>query len=60
MRRVPSTPGAWPQFYAQWRSALLGDGPVPVDPADGVTTLRILEAAAESGRTGQVVRLSGA
>ena len=55
VRRVPSTPGAWPQFYAQWRSALLGEGPVPVDPADGVTTLRVLEAAADSARSGQVI-----
>jgi predicted dehydrogenase len=60
VRRVPSTPGAWPEFYVQWRDALLGDGPVPVDPADGVTTLRILEAAARSAHTEQVVRLSGA
>ncbi|MFL6239280.1 MAG: Gfo/Idh/MocA family oxidoreductase [Actinomycetes bacterium] len=56
-RRVPSTPGAWPQFYAQWRNALLDDGPVPVDPTDAVTTLRILEAATQSSQTGQVVRL---
>ena len=59
LRPVPSTPGAWPRFYAQWRSALLGDAPVPVDPGDGVATLRILEAAAESARSGQVVTPSG-
>jgi predicted dehydrogenase len=55
VRRVRSTPGAWPQFYEHWRRALLGEGPVPVDPTDGVTTLRILEAAADSAHTGQVI-----
>src|SRR5205085_6786879 len=59
-RQVPSAPGAWPRFYELWRDAVLGDGPVPVDPADAVTTLRILEAAAESARSGEVVRLHGA
>src|SRR3954469_14249974 len=58
VRPVRSEPGAWPEFYVRWRRALLGEGPVPVDPADAVTTLRILEAAAESGDTAQVVRLS--
>jgi scyllo-inositol 2-dehydrogenase (NADP+) len=58
-RQVPSTPGAWPTFYELWRDALLGKGPVPVDPADAVTTLRILEAAAASAGAGQVVPLSG-
>jgi len=58
-RRVPSARGAWPRFYELWRDALLGEGPVPVDPADAVTTLRILEAAAASAGSGQVVALSG-
>ena len=56
-RRVPAAPGAWPRFYELWRDALLGKGAVPVDPRDAVITLRILEAAAESARSAQVVAL---
>jgi scyllo-inositol 2-dehydrogenase (NADP+) len=55
-RRVASLPGAWPRFYELWRDAVLGEGPLPVNPTDAVTTLRIIEAAAESARSGQVVR----
>lgn len=44
-RPVPSEPGNYGAFYAGWRDALHGRGPVPVDPADAVATLRILEAA---------------
>ena len=57
-RRLPSLPGAWPQFYVQWRDAVLGEGPVPVDPADAVATLRILEAARESARSSRVAQLA--
>jgi len=59
-RRLPSAPGAWARFYELWRDALLGEGPVPVDPGDAVTSLRILEAAAESARSGEVVGVHGA
>jgi scyllo-inositol 2-dehydrogenase (NADP+) len=59
-RRVRSAPGAWPRFYELWRDALLGQGPVPVDPEDAVTTLQILEAAALSAQSGQVISLAGA
>ena len=57
-RRVPSAPGDWRQFYRQWRDALRGEGPVPVDPADAVAMLRIIEAAAASARNGQVELLA--
>ena len=56
-RRLPSAPGTWPQFYVQWRDAVLGDGPVPVDPSDAVATMRVIEAAGESARSREIVRL---
>jgi scyllo-inositol 2-dehydrogenase (NADP+) len=57
LRRVPALPGAWPRFYAGWRDAVLGQGAVPVDPGDAVQTLRVIEAAVESARSGRVVPL---
>src|SRR4051794_39388960 len=56
-RPIRGAPGAWPRFYELWRDALLGERPVPVDPADAVMTLQILEAAAESARSDQVISL---
>ena len=44
-RPMRSEPGDYRAFYVGWRDALLGAGPVPVDPLDAVETLRILEAA---------------
>jgi scyllo-inositol 2-dehydrogenase (NADP+) len=57
VRRVRSSPGDWPAFYRQWREALLDAAPVPVDPADAVATLRVLEAAATSSRERRVVSI---
>ncbi len=42
---VPSENGAWPRFYGLWREALAGSGPLPVDPADAVAVLALLEQA---------------
>jgi predicted dehydrogenase len=42
---VPSEPGNWPAFYAELERALREGGPPPVDPADAVATLEVLEAA---------------
>ena len=58
VHRLRSSRGDWPAFYRQWRDALLGNGPVPVDPAGAVATLRVLEAAAASSREGRLVSLS--
>ena len=44
-RPVPTEPGAYPRFYALLREALAGAGPLPVDPADAVTGLELLENA---------------
>jgi hypothetical protein len=38
-------PGDYPEFYRRWATALRGDGPVPVDPADAIEGLRIIESA---------------
>jgi predicted dehydrogenase len=56
--RVPTVPGAWESYYAAVRDALRGAGPPPVDAADGVRTVRLVEAARRSAQEAQVVRLS--
>jgi predicted dehydrogenase len=54
---VPPEPGAWPQFYALLRDALVHGGPPPVDPRDAVEVLRVLEAARRSSRERSTVPL---
>lgn len=54
---VPSIPGDWPAFYAAFAAAARGQGEVPVDPADAVHTLQVLEAARRSAEQSQVVAL---
>ncbi|WP_331272940.1 Gfo/Idh/MocA family oxidoreductase [Motilibacter deserti] len=54
---VPTEAGAYQEFYALLGKALRGEGPVPVDPAEAVTTLRVLEAARASSAEGRVVQL---
>ncbi len=41
---VPTEPGNFPAFYQLLAAALLDGGPLPVDPADAVEALRIIEA----------------
>jgi predicted dehydrogenase len=55
-RAIVRGPGAYPRFYQGVRDALRLAGPAPVDPADAVLTLRVLEAARRSAARGQVVR----
>ncbi|WP_328395222.1 Gfo/Idh/MocA family oxidoreductase [Nocardia sp. NBC_00416] len=50
-------PGEYLAFYAATAAAILDGAPPPVDPADAVPTLRVLEAARESAASGVVVRL---
>jgi scyllo-inositol 2-dehydrogenase (NADP+) len=45
---LETEPGAYPRFYALLRDALVAGGPMPVDPADAVTGLELLERAAAS------------
>jgi predicted dehydrogenase len=49
---IRSERGDWPAFYRRLAEALTDGGPPPVDPADVVTALRVLEAArrASAGR----------
>ena len=54
---VPSRPGAWPRFYELLASALHDGGPPPVDPADAVAVLRVLEAARRSAAERSLVNL---
>lgn len=42
---VPSEPGAWPVFYAELERALRTGGPPPVDPADAIAVLEVIDAA---------------
>ena len=37
-------PGAYVEFYARVREWARGEGPAPVDPADAVRVLEVLEA----------------
>jgi scyllo-inositol 2-dehydrogenase (NADP+) len=55
---VPSEPGDWPRFYSELERALREGGPPPVDPADAVTVLRVIEAARASAAAGTVVSLA--
>jgi predicted dehydrogenase len=49
-RPVETEPGAYPRFYALLRDALIDGTPLPVDPADAVAGLELLEAAAGRSR----------
>jgi scyllo-inositol 2-dehydrogenase (NADP+) len=55
---IRSERGRWPAFYALLEEALRTGGPPPVDPADAVRTLRVLEAARRAAETGTAVALS--
>jgi predicted dehydrogenase len=51
---VSPTPGDWASYYPAVLAALRGEGPVPVDPADAVHTLEVLDAARASAAAGAV------
>jgi scyllo-inositol 2-dehydrogenase (NADP+) len=56
-RAVPTEPGDYPAFYAGLVSALRDGGPAPVDAADGVAVLEVLDAARASAEEKRVVEL---
>jgi predicted dehydrogenase len=58
VRRVETEPGAYERFYADVVRWLTAGGSPPVDPADAVTGLEIIEGARESARLGDVVELA--
>jgi predicted dehydrogenase len=51
---VPSEPGSWPVFYTALERALRTGGPPPVDPADAVATLAVIDAARRSAAEGKI------
>lgn len=55
--RIETLAGAYERYYALLRDALVSGGPPPVDPADSVAVLRVLEAAQRSAREQRVIRL---
>jgi predicted dehydrogenase len=55
---VRTEAGAYTEFYRLLVVALSAGGPPPVDPADGVKTLKIIEAAQRSSALEEVVPLS--
>jgi scyllo-inositol 2-dehydrogenase (NADP+) len=61
-RRQPVTSerGDWPTFYRQVADAILDGTPPPVDPADAVTGLKIIECARRSARDGRLLRFDPA
>ncbi len=54
---VPGEPGRWTAFYAGVEQMLGAGGPPPVDPADGVAALEVLDAARRSAGLRSVVQL---
>ena len=56
-RRVPTERGNYGTFYAGVASAIRGAGPPPVDVADAIAMLRVIEAARTSATEIRVVRL---
>jgi predicted dehydrogenase len=54
---VEMLPGAFERYYALLRDALITGGPPPVNPADAVATLHIIEAAQQSAHEGRIVEL---
>jgi predicted dehydrogenase len=54
---APSERGSWDAFYPAVREAVAGRAPLPVDPADALEVLRILDAARLSAAQGTAVKL---
>ncbi|MFI6133623.1 Gfo/Idh/MocA family oxidoreductase [Micromonospora sp. NPDC051141] len=48
LRAVPTEPGRYPDFYAQVATALRDGTPMPVDPADAVAVVELIELAHEA------------
>ncbi|BEL12873.1 Gfo/Idh/MocA family oxidoreductase [Actinoplanes sichuanensis] len=57
---VPSEPGAYPAFYEGVVAMLRHNAPPPVDPAEAIAALAVLEAARRSAREQRVVTLGDA
>jgi scyllo-inositol 2-dehydrogenase (NADP+) len=55
---IRSERGSWQRFYALLEAALRTGGPPPVDPADAVAALRVLEAARQAAESGTTTALA--
>ena len=53
----PTLPGRYTDYYTAVERALRGEGPVPVDPQDAVSALKVIEAARLAADEGRVVAL---
>ena len=58
LRRVATVPGAYRRFYEGVVAAIDDGAPPPVDPADAVAGLEIIEAARRSGAERRLVALA--
>lgn len=57
LQRVPTSAGAYQEFYRVFERALRGDGPPPVDPADAANALDVIEAAQRADAARQIVEM---
>ena len=55
---VPTERGDWPAYYAKVAHAILDGALPPVDPADAVTGLAIIECARRSAEEGRSLRFT--
>jgi scyllo-inositol 2-dehydrogenase (NADP+) len=55
--QVETVPGSYETYYALLRDALIAGGAPPVDPAESLMGIEVIEAAQQSARNGQVVRV---
>jgi predicted dehydrogenase len=54
---LTSTPGNYMGYYDDVYKALTGQAPNPVPPADGIKTIKIIEAALQSATEKKVIEL---
>lgn len=59
-REVSLVSGRWNEYYLAVRDSIRGTAVAPVPVSDVVSNMRVLDAAAESARTGETVRLKPA
>jgi predicted dehydrogenase len=57
VRPVPTEPGCYVRFYEGVVAAMASGGRIPVDPADAIAGLEVIEAARTSAARHEVVAL---
>jgi predicted dehydrogenase len=55
---VPTERGRWDTFYPAFAAAVRGEGPLPVDPADSLRALELIDAARASAHTGKITNFA--